>query len=228
MNFPLSRCLLIAAASVLVLTSSPAQAGTVSNLTDWDGTSSEFDWGAVGDETPTYGESFQATTTNAVLNSVTFEIRNDGTVPINFVAQVGAWDGQEVTGPILFDSDPAVVPTGSGFQAITVSTGNLGLTAGTEYVVYYTTIGQTSGADTDADWGLLDTTPISNSLAQYNNASTADGLSQPWDGSDFTSGSGQFAFSMQFAAPEPSTWAMMIGGIGLLVGWQRFRRMAVA
>jgi hypothetical protein len=223
---PNKHALLLFTAGLAFLSIRPASADTVvSTLSGWNGSDEVDEWGSGNDATPTYGQTFTVPADN-VLDSVTVEIENIGSTAISYQPYVYAWStatgpgSGEITGSALFTGAISTLPVTSGFQNITINTGNLDLQSGQQYVVFLTTT--TSSTSGLAYWGALTTNPYSGGAYVYSNYSTFSGLTNPWDpGSAFDSntyGSGDdIAFSLDFSsAPEPSTDAMMIGGLMLL------------
>lgn len=109
------------------------QASTVIDTTpSWDGTSYIHPFGYP--DTATYGQTFTVGSDN-VLNDFAFWL--DTTETVYFGAYVAAWDGNKAVGPILFDSGMLDNLGPAGLQEIYVSTGNLALTTGQQYVAFF-------------------------------------------------------------------------------------------
>ncbi len=69
----------------------------------------------------TSGKTFQASANNFVLNSITFYLDNESDSPINLLAEVSAWNGQNLAGSALFASSSVTVANNAnGFQVVTV------------------------------------------------------------------------------------------------------------
>jgi hypothetical protein len=222
------RNLALAAMAAACLTTSSARADVISTIGSWDGSTSIGTWGSVGSGgTPTYGETFTATAANSTLQSMLFEIQTTASDPILFNAYVYQWDGTNITGPALFTSPLQTVPTGSGFQAISVSTGNLALTPGQQYIAMYSTIGDAGSLSATGAWGgrLPDST-YPDGTFEYNNASSFGAMtSSNWN---VSGGFGDLAFTLTFASPaavpEPSTWALITVSAAFLGGKTLLRR----
>lgn len=195
-----------------------ADAGIISTLPQWNGSTSVASWGGGG--TGVYGETFSAPTNQ--LDSFTFEV-NDFGVAANFVAQVYAWSGsllagnspQGATGPALYTSSTLHTSGVVGFNAITINTGGVSLTPGNNYVMLFADIG---GDTTAGEFGLVGSptsVPGDGGFNFYNNNYTLSSInSNPWD--DFGN-FGSLAYTAKFGSassvPEPPTLALM--GLGL-------------
>jgi len=227
-------------AVVAVLTSTgTARATFISTVPSWDGSSSVLPWGSdASGATPTYGQTFTATVTEAVLNSVLFEINNSSGVSIPYHAYVYAWNGSAITGSALFTSGALSVPAGSGFQAVTVNTGSVSLTPGKEYVAFFSTTNDLGASTARASWGgnLPDSTYAGGQFV-YNNGTTFSQLSaggRAWN--EFSSFNfGDLAFTLTFesqapSVPEPATMTSLATGVLTLAGygWRKRRAAAVS
>jgi len=83
--------------------------------------------------TATYGQVITAVAGTTTLDSFSFKIQTTGS--ITYRAYVMAWNGTQAVGPILFESANQVA-TGIGFQQYTYNTGGVGLSPGTQYVLF--------------------------------------------------------------------------------------------
>ena len=137
------------ATAALVVTFGPGQAGatTIFDTTpSWDHASTVSVFG--NPNTATYGQTFIAPS-DGVLQSFTFFV--DGAATLQVQAGVNAWSGsllggngpQGAVGPALFTSSSpfTIGDTGGAFQAVTVDTGGVNLTAGQAYVAYFSISG---------------------------------------------------------------------------------------
>ena len=166
---------------------------------------------------PTYGQTFTATASESILNSILFKIDNFSGSPIPYHASVYQWTGTTITGSALFTSGLSSVPA-AGLQAVTVNTGAVSLTPGTQYVAFFSTIGD--GGSTNAAWGLITTDVYAGGNFVLSNATTSAGLTGPW--SNFSSFDGAFTFSFGQAAaavPEPATLTAACLGLATLAGY---------
>jgi hypothetical protein len=206
------------AGAVLGLASSttPATADIITTLAGQTG--GIGDWGSVpSGSTPTYGQTFTATTTNSVLLSITFKIDNFSGVSIPYRAFVIGWTGNDlfgtITGSELFSGPPSSVASTLGvYQAVTQDTGALQLTPGHQYLAAFTTIDQ-GGTTGHGNWGLVRPGTYSGGGLAYNNATTLAGLTSNWNPNDaFVS---DMAFELNFATtPVPAPPAVVLVGLG--------------
>jgi uncharacterized protein with beta-barrel porin domain len=151
--------LLLATGSMLVALSSSVSAQTINTTTAWDGSASISAWNS--DVTETIGQTIGPTSSQTKLSSFTFEISQiGGTTPMQYQAFVYQWNSASKTimGPALFTSGTLTAPTGLAFTPVTINTGSVALTAGLQYMMFFTTtsvtqvsnaqyqLGKTSGA----------------------------------------------------------------------------------
>jgi hypothetical protein len=174
---------------------------------------------------PTFGQTFTATSPNNVLNSIQFELYNASGTPVNYRADVYAWNGTGITGPALFDSGDRSLGGAAGFQDVSVSTGGVSLTAGQQYVAFFTTLLSTNSDSNSVSWGIANDSAYAGGTFAFSGAGTFAGLSSPWE----TGFGYDTAFSFNFSpavvsAPEPTT--LVMGGAALaciLPVWARRR-----
>jgi len=231
----MKRLTLLAAASALSLFGAVgAHAATIDTTPFWDGSSSISPFGSP--QTGVYGETFTAP--GGALTDYTFFVNTSG--PLDVVGQVYAWNGsltggagsQGATGPALFTSAQFTINGANGFQAVTVNTGALGLTAGQNYVALLAAVTQNFNAGV---WGMA--TPFFGhpgvagdggfNFYNYDVGSLGEINSNNWDDfADF----GSSAWTAHFAggAPEPAEWALMLAGFGLAGASLRARKRAAA
>ena len=153
-----------------------AQSTTISTISGWSGSGiSPFGL----PNTQTYGQTVTVPSGFGVLESFAFEMM----LPTSLVfrGEVYAWNGQEATGPALWESAPMTTTT-SGFQLITFNTGGITLTPGNVYVLFATTSKDNAGNPgfPQGEWGF--TTGYSGGSFVYNNngTSTAQWFSPVW------------------------------------------------
>ena len=169
----------------LIALSSPVAAQTIDTTTAWDGSSSISGWNST--VTETIGQTIQPTSGQTKLGSFTFELSQiGGTTPMQYQAYVYQWDSgnKTTTGPALFTSAVLTAPSGIGYTPVTINTGSLALTAGLQYILFFTT---------------TSVSQVSNGQYQFGKVSAA---AYPF-GAAFYSGSGQLSSlgSSQWAQP---------------------------
>ena len=109
----------------------------ITSETAWNGSTGIASFGAPN--TATYGQTFTARPEMPQLESMTFFIRDDEALPIEFEGYVYAWDGEKAMGPALFASD--VLSTdgvAQGYETVFVRTPGTKLEPGQEYVAFLT------------------------------------------------------------------------------------------
>jgi hypothetical protein len=200
---------------VLVCMIPLVNAGVITTLPSWDGTTNESPWGTVDSfATPTYGQTFTTDTDNSELNSIMFEIENNSGADLPFQAYIYSWAGDGIIGPALFTSVLQTIPSQAGYQAITIKTGALGLTPGNVYIAMFSTIDEGTGG-AYADWGLITSAATyTGGSFEYNNATDFSAL---FSGGDVWRSNGDAAFSFLFT-PETSTFTMFLGALALMLG----------
>jgi hypothetical protein len=172
-------------------------------------------------DTQTYGEVFTAPI-SGTLTSFTLSL-NGGVGSL--YGGVGTWSSISNGSPINLYQSANV--SSSGAQSFTFSP-DISVVSGQEYVAYLSVFG-------DAGANNQTTMPIGSSASGldyfvWNN--TTDERNNPtWNGGYAKSGSAaDVVVSASFtpaAVPEPSTWAMMLGGLGLLAFWRTRTRRAL-
>jgi hypothetical protein len=201
--------------------------------TNWDNTSSFISYAepfGVGD-TATYGQTFVAGSDNVLDDFSLYLVLGNG-VPVSFKAYVYAWNGTGVSGPALYASDLRTFTSSDDPQEFAFSTGGINLTSGHQYVAFLTTSGLQDGQpEVEVDMPLADDSTISSgTMVWFNNGNDFDALTHSsWDGIDANFGDAWFKASFSPGAetggvPEPASWAMMVGGFGLVGSAMRNRR----
>ncbi len=229
-----------------------AKATTIFDTTpSWNGSNALDAWGP--GSTATFGETFIVPTTDNVLQNFTFYLKGDGGIQptVTFQADVYAWSGllqgghspQGSTGTPLFSESGLTFTDNGTFQAVTVNTGGTALSPGGQYVALFTASDPTSLAANRSGgeflWGDISGTARpgshvandgSGGLNFYNNASSAQLSTPPWDDfADFGDSAWKATFtSPNIATPEPASLTLL-GGLGLSLlgyGWRRRRQSA--
>jgi hypothetical protein len=220
---------------VATLTARPSSAGFISTF---EQTGSISSWGT--NRTPTYGQTFTATSTFSTLTAMTFSV--SGGTPQSYAAHVFAWNPLTftATGTALFSSPFQTIPNAATntFDKYTVNTGTLSLTPGQQYVAMFSTIGVPLDfpSPTARAWGRVSDGTYTGGTFVFNNLSSSDindlAGNTRWN---FNSASpanfGDLAFRLDFqdtaslATPVPPTFVMMlVGAVGY--GLVRRKRMA--
>jgi hypothetical protein len=135
----------------------------VSTVGEWNGSTGVCCFG--DPTTPTYGQVVTVPAGQDTLESFTFYLK----VPpgLIFRPYVYAWSGAEkhATGPALYEGPEMHTASESGFEPITVNTGGVAVTAGQEYVLFFSI-----SNDKAADEGTALTGPWGFTPSSYGNA----------------------------------------------------------
>jgi len=226
-----------------VLLAAPVSAQTTIETTSfWDGLMQVQPFGKPN--TATYGQTFVVPSSDNVLNSFSFFLRDlGGGADLEFQGYIAAFDPavgvSRLVGANLFESAIRAGPTtGATFTRYEFDVGGLALTPGSTYVAFVSAsghFGAISLVNAVASWGQIQTAaidPYANGHFVFsNNGNDFSLLSTiPWtsfDGADL-------AFELQFTSgvepspgviPEPSTVLLVGTGMGiLLIGVARRRR----
>lgn len=132
--------LLLATGALLIAFPSAVSAQTIDTTTSWDGSSSISAWNT--DVTETIGQTITPTSSQTKLSSFTFELSQiGGSTPMQYQAFVYQWNGADktTTGSALYASAVLTAPTGLAYTPVKISTGSLALTAGLQYIMFFTT-----------------------------------------------------------------------------------------
>jgi hypothetical protein len=227
-----------------VLLAAPVSAQTTIETTSfWDGLMQVQPFGKPN--TATYGQTFVVPSSDPVLNSFSFFLRDLGGGPdLRFQGYVAAFDPTigvtRVVGANLFESAIRSGPTTIGsFTRYNFDVGDLALTPGATYVAFLSASGHFGViplSNATASWGQIQTDaidPYGPGHFVFNNS--GDDLSLLSTTSWLSFDGGDLAFELQFAGgaepsgptvvPEPSTVLLVGTGMAiLLLGIARRRR----
>jgi len=219
----LSRAALCAAA---ISGASLAHAQAIlTNSVPWNGADYVAPFGEP--EIATIGQTFTAGAAHTVLENFSFHLRFEAGDDVGFRGYISEWDGEKLTGPLLFESAPQTLSPGANtFQPFVFDTELLLLTAGVQYVAF---LSASNEFDSTAGYADLAAPVQQDSYAGGNlvlalNADNFDMLSSdPWIeifGLDLV-------FTMNFeggAVPEPAAFGV-VAAIALiaLAGMRRAR-----
>lgn len=207
----------------------------ITNSPAWDGTDTLSQWGdsdGPDSPTPTYGQTITVPNTDTELTSFTFYLDNANVSPgTGFIAYVQAWNGSTVTGSPVYSSAVTSTDTGgSGFVAFTFSP-DVNLTAGAQYLLYFSTLGISFTTPFADDWGATVGDTYAGGAAWYSvecqggdsATCSVSGLdSAAWYNAGMN-GADDLAFSATFQspasqAPEPSTFWVLAPALAAIVG----------
>lgn len=191
-----------------------------------------FGWGSVASgSTPTYGQTITAPTGESLLTSftLTFTFGPGGQA---YRAYVYAWNGSTITGSALFTSDLLTAPMAPDADVpVTISTGSVAVTAGSQYALLFSTLGEASSSSgyefrtNSDDSSYTGGTFITNDRGAGNpNTTVASLTAGGWD-----SQNRDLAFTATFinaaaAAPEPGSIALLLTAGVPVAGLVRRRR----
>jgi len=233
----MKRNLRFAAIIFVATVATHASAGTVfDTTTSWDGSSGISTFG--NPDTATYGQTFVAP--SGALDDFTFYLNGEVGVSLSMKAFVWSWSGPlqgnggQATGAPLYLSSTSIPFSGTGaYQAITIDTGGVTLTPGSDYVIGLTISDPADYAASSGvtSWGaVLFQHPANDGgggFVFYNmsEGGTFSALNTSvWDTfGDF----GDVAFKADFSGgtvPEPAAISLIVLGFGSLSLFRAFRR----
>ncbi len=191
----------------------------IDTASSWDGNRTVGPFGELN--SATYGQTFLVTDPETVLDDFTYFIDDRPTVDapdvVTFSAYVAAWDGLRATGPMLFTSDPMSTSNIDGFEQFTVDTGGVALTAGQQYVAFFSVSNHFNDVLGQSIWGLTTNSYADGNFVFMNNADDFGELTtRDWNPKN----SYDLAFTMSFSEPIPEPATVVI--------WSLLATMAVA
>lgn len=176
-------------------------------------------WGSVssfGEGGHTFGQTFSLNPGNDTsLDSVSFYLYDfNNPDNIDYALYIYGWDGAKITGSSLFTSGMLSSDGLTGWETVSVNTGGVNLTTGTDYIFF---VSASNFYDGSYGTGALGATNSSyangNFFYSYNGNDFGMLSNTAWSsiGSDY-----DLAFTLQLSpssqVPEPSTLLLLLGG----------------
>lgn len=200
-----------------------------------DTTSSTFfplsAFGDGGNNTETFGQTFTVTGPETQLNNFSFRFNDSLSLSlpdfVDFAAYVYAWDGFKATGPQLFASTGMSSSNNgglNGFEVFSINTSGIQLTAGQQYVAFFSTSLFSDGSPGSSGWELSGSDVYTGGeFVYYHNGTNFGSLTtNAWNcNSNNNCHFGEDLwfianFSEAGSAPEPATLALIgLGFAGL-------------
>jgi hypothetical protein len=208
----------------------------LTNSPPWNGSNAIIYWGTGQYADPTFGQVITVPAVDTVLQSFTFYVDSSGSPALNFEACVQAWDGVSYrpTGQVLFSASGQAAAA-NAFVAETF-TPNVQLTANTQVVLYFSTLGLANPSTGFGGYGWAYDAGVSGTQDTYpggqivgsafgtgsSSTTSPNGLSSAsWGTSSDTNTDSAFIaqFGPSAGVPEPSTFGfsllMLCGAAGL-------------
>jgi hypothetical protein len=209
-----------------------ATAASFSNYPSYDpNDAGSFIWVFGSPDTTSYGEVFTAPSGANVLNSFGFLIDTDWSLG-NAKFVVAKWDGSKAIGPAIYTSSQFAMDSAPGYHWHTVSAVNAALTAGDQYVGYFTVAGVTDPIPQGPAFATtIDSGGLPGILVYLNSNGTDPlTLSTAWSTyADYAVQRPNLVYTATFGtAPIPAAlplFASALGGLAF-IGWRRKRAMA--
>ena len=175
----------------------------------------------------TFGQTFKAPSSNLILDSVTFWIKDGaGTRPISFNGYLYAWNGSAASGSQLNTvTSSYTIANGSGLTAYTLNFGGVSLDPTKTYVAFAEATGNYPFPPNLGSYSSFAGNLNSYSSGQFvysDNGGNLNNITQNW--TTVTLGA-DLIFTAKFTAvPEPSTYALLGSGSLLCLVALRRRR----
>ena len=227
-----------------IICGSSAWAISIDTTPSWNGVNTLGPWGPSSvfyvypwgptPVTSSYGQVITPNTDGS-LTDFTFYLRpNISTDPIYYQARVYQWDSVAwgITGSSIYNSGTLSFSGTSGtFSPVTINTGigGVSLSAGTSYVLFFSTVGETQTAsnfaDWRSDWGWLGNPSNAYSGGDFVFSNNPSSFTAPWDsritGTDL-------AFKANIAdAPSNVPGPLPILGLAAAFGFSRKLRKRI-
>lgn len=164
--------------AALIALASPAAAQTINTVPAWGGLSNISPWDTT--ITETIGQTITPTSGQTKLSSFTFELSRYGGNPgMQYQAFVYQWNGasKSITGPALFTSAVLTAPAGNPYTPVKISTGSLALTAGMQYILFFTTTSVTQVNNGQYQFGSSPSSAYTKGQAYFSGSGSFSSLS---------------------------------------------------
>lgn len=128
---------------------------TLTNSPAWNGTSGFIYFGTSPYAAPTEGQIVTIPTADALLQSFTFYLSNQGSPAQTYQAYVQYWDEAAFrpAGPVLYTAT-GIAPSSPGAYISQTFTPNITLTPNAKVILYFSTLGITTNALADYGFGF--------------------------------------------------------------------------
>jgi PEP-CTERM motif len=205
------KCTVALLGTVLSLLSiGGAQGQATIGVNPFAATTNAFSVGDIGGSNPGLGETFTVPANNPVLEAIDLYATTDFDADAGINASVYQWSpgtNTPVGSSVWSSTTPQIVP-GSTFSTVyleTFSTGGVLLNPADDYIFEFTAFNSALVTGEPAIDSVLDATYPNGVMVAFNNSTY---LPQTGANLDFTA-----SFT---EVPEPSTWALLLSGLGLV------------